>query len=133
MKYHGKELTKFKSDNNVAFNPSKDMIVWDDEESKYHETKVLAYVPDLSYPVITWTGTPYRFCAEIPKMTNWDIYAKRNGITTSLDTALDVFRHRGPACIFCPAMKPCMRQNRKILDCADTFKAWATAEYKETK
>lgn len=54
-------------------------------------------------------------------------------LITSLDTALDVFHQRGPACIFCPAMKSCMRQNRKILNCADTFKAWATAEYKETK
>ena len=133
MKYKGIELTEFKSDENVAFNPPKDMIVWDDEEGEYREKKVSAYLPGIIYPVITWTGTPYQFCAEIPKMTNWDIYAKRNGIITSLDTALDVFNKRGLACIFCPAMKSCMRQNRKIFDCVDTFKAWATAEYKETK
>ena len=130
MKYNGKELTKFKSNNNVAFNPSKDMIVWDDEESKYHETKVLAYAPALGYPVITWTGTRYRFCAEIPKMTNWDIYAKQNGITTSLDTALDVFHQRGPTCIFCPAINFCRHSERS---CPLNFEKWATAEYKETK
>lgn len=31
MKYNGKELTKFKSNNNVAFNPPKVMLVWDDD------------------------------------------------------------------------------------------------------
>ena len=131
MKYKGIELTKFKSDNNVAFNPSKDMIVWNDEESKCHETKVLAYTPGICYPVITWAGVPYRFCAEIPKnLTNWDIYAKRNGITTSLDTALDVFFTRGSACIFCPAINFCRHSERS---CHLNFEKWAKSEYVEEK
>ena len=30
MKYKGKELDVFKSDKNVAFNPPRQMLVWDD-------------------------------------------------------------------------------------------------------
>ena len=33
MKYKGIELTEFKSDENVAFNPPKVMLVWDADET----------------------------------------------------------------------------------------------------
>ena len=135
MKYQGKELTKFKSDNNVAFNPSKDMIVWDDEESKCRKTKVLAYTSGISFPVITLTGTPYRFCAEIPKgKTNWDTFQQRYG-TEKIDVndAITKFIYSRMRCDFCPAKQQCSNLHTGDLEaCVDTFKAWATAEYKET-
>ena len=132
MKYKGKELTEFKSDNNVAFNPSKDMIVWDDEEHKYHETKVLAYTPGISYPVITWTGTPYRFCAEVPKgKTNWDVYQERYGATMkSLKEAIESFNASHIPCEFCPARGHCASDVRSG-ECAETFAEWAETEAKD--
>ena len=132
MKYQGKELTKFKSDKNVAFNPSKEMIVWDDEESECCKTKVLAYTSGISFPVITLTGTPYRFCAEIPKITNWDVYQERYGATMkSLDEALEVFNaYRVVPCQFCPARGYCASDVRSK-SCRETFKGWAETEAKD--
>ena len=104
MKYKGKELDVFKSDENVAFNPSKEMIVWDDEESKCRKTKVLAYTSGISFPVITLTGTPYRFCAEIPKITNWDEYQERRNVAKlSLECGIEVFKEHDIPCVFCSA------------------------------
>lgn len=132
MIYKGIELTEFKSDKNVAFNPPKVMLVWDDDNGGlYHKTKVFAYTPALACPVITWTGGVYQHCAEIPKAkTNWEVYAERNGITTSLSSALDVFHQRGPACIFCPAINFCRLSERS---CPLNFEKWAKSEYVEEK
>lgn len=132
MKYQGKELTKFKSDKNVAFNPSKEMIVWDDEESKCRKTKVLAYTSGISFPVITLTGTPYRFCAEIPKgKTNWDVYQERYGATMkSLKEAIESFNASHIPCEFCPARGHCASDVRSG-ECTEAFAEWAETEAKD--
>ena len=133
MKYNGIELTKFKSDKNVAFNPSKEMIVWDEEESKCRKTKVLAYASGISFPVITWTGIHYRFCAEIPKgKTNWEVYQERYGATMkSLDEALEIFNaYTVVPCQFCPARGHCASDVRSK-SCRETFKEWAETEAKD--
>lgn len=69
--------------------------------------------------------------AEIPKAkTNWEVYAERNGITTSQSSALNVFYQRCPACIFCPAINFCRLSERS---CPLNFEKWAKSEYVEEK
>ena len=127
MKYKGVNLTEFRSGYNLAFNPPKKMLVWDTEDEACKIDSVMAIVKEKrTFPVITYDST-YAHCAEIPKAkTNWEVYAERNGITTSLSSALDVFHQRGPACIFCPAINFC-RHSERI--CSLNFEKWAKSEY----
>ena len=131
MKYKGKELDVFKSDENIAFNPPHQMLVWDWESAEPLVEYVAAFCPSRVHAVIINDGGVYQHCAEIPKAkTNWEAYAERNGITTSLSSALDVFHQRGPACIFCPAINFCRRSERS---CPLNFEKWAKSEYVEEK
>ena len=132
MKYEGKKLVKFKSESNVAFNPPKVMLVWDDDKGGlYRKTKVFAYAPALSYPVRTWIGTPFRFCAEIPKITNWDVYQERYGATMkSLKEAIESFNASHIPCEFCPARGHCASDVRSV-ECTETFAEWAETEAKD--
>lgn len=91
MIYKGIELTEFKSDKNVAFNPKP--------------------------------------------QTNWDIFQQRYG-TEKIDVedAITKFIYSHMRCDFCPAKQQCSNLHTgNLAACVDTFKAWATAEYKETK
>ena len=128
MKYKGKELDVFESDENIAFNPPHQMLVWDDVMNNPLVEYVAAFCPSRVNAVIINDGRGvYRHCAEIPKAkTNWEVYAERNGITTSLSSALDVFHQRGPACIFCPAINFCRLSERS---CPLNFEKWAKSEY----
>ena len=131
MIYKGIELTEFKSDENVAFNPPRQMLVWERESFIPLVEYVAAFCPSRVSAVIINDGGVYKHCAEIPKAkTNWEVYAERNGITTSLSSALDVFHQRGPACIFCPAINFCRHSNRF---CPLNFQKWAKSEYVEEK
>ena len=130
MKYKGKELTEFKSDKNIAFNPKQHMIVWGDSKEWYY-ADIVGYFPDNVRPFFADNNLRYKHGAEIPKAkTNWEVYAERNGITTSLSSALDVFHQRGPACIFCPAINFCRHSERF---CPPNFEKWAKSEYVEEK
>ena len=131
MKYEGKELDVFKSDENIGFNPPHQMLVWARESAEPLVEYVAAFCPSrLNAVIINDSGT-YQYCAEIPKAkTNWEVYAERNGITTSLNSALHVFHQRGPACIFCPAINFCRRSERS---CPLNFEKWAKSEYVEEK
>lgn len=118
MIYKGKELDVFKSDENmnIAFNPPHRMLVWDRESTEPLVEYVAAFCPSRVKAVIINDGSVYQHCAEIPKAkTNWEVYAERNGITTSLSSALDVFHQRGPACIFCPAINSAVTRNALAL------------------
>ena len=131
MKYEGKELDVFKSDENIGFNPPHQMLVWGRESAEPLVEYVAAFCPSRLNAVIINDGRVYQYCAEIPKAkTNWEVYAERNGITTSLSSALDVFHQRGPACIFCPAINFCRRSERS---CPLNFEKWAKSEYVEEK
>ena len=131
MKYKGKELDVFKSDENVAFNPPHQMLVWDGESIEPLVEYVAAFCPSRVNAVIINDGGVYQHCAENPKAkTNWEVYAERNGITTSLSSALDVFHHGIPACIFCPATNFCRLSERS---CPLNFEKWAKSEYVEEK
>ena len=83
-------------------------------------------------------GTIVRFayCAEIPKpQTNWDAFQQRYG-TEKIDVndAITKFTYSHMRCDFCPAKHQCGNLHTgELKACVDTFKAWATAEYKETK
>ena len=130
MKYHGIELTEFKSNKNIAFNPKRRMIVWGDSEEWYY-ADIVGYFPDNAHPFLADNSLRYKHGAGIPKSkTNWEVYAERNGITTSLSSALDVFHQRGPACIFCPAINFCRHSERS---CPLNFEKWAKSEYVEEK
>ena len=133
MKYKGKELVKFKSESNVAFNPPKVMLVWDDDNGGlYCKTKVFAYTPALGCPVITWTGAHFRFCAEVPKgKTNWDVYQERYGATMkSLKEAIESFNASHIPCEFCPERGHCASDVRSG-ECTETFAEWAETEAKD--
>lgn len=76
MKYKGKELVKFKSESNVAFNPPRQMLVWDRESAEPLVEYVAAFCPSRVNAVIINDGGVYQHCAEIPKAkTNWEVYA----------------------------------------------------------
>ena len=131
MIYKGIELTEFKSDKNVAFNSPRQMLIWDRESAEPLVEYVAAFCPSRLKAVIINDGGVYQHCAEIPKAkTNWEVYAERNGITTSLSSALLVFYQRGPACIFCPAINFCRHSERS---CPLNFEKWAKSEYVEEK
>ena len=132
MKYKGKELDVFKSDENVAFNPPRQMLVWDNGMDNPLVEYVGAFCPSrVNAVIIINDGGVYKHCAEIPKAkTNWEVHAERNGITTSLSSALDVFHQRRPACIFCPAINFCRHLGRS---CSLNFEKWAKSEYVEEK
>ena len=66
MKYKGTELKEFTSDKPVVFAPGKRMHVWDDGDGVPETLYVYAYLPELSYPVVT-AGPRYAHCAEIPE------------------------------------------------------------------
>ena len=76
MKYKGKELDVFKSDENVAFNPPHQMLVWDRESAEPSVEYVAAFCPSRVNAVIINDGGVYQHCAENPKAkTNWEVYA----------------------------------------------------------
>ena len=132
MKYKGKELDVFKSDENVAFNPSHPMIVWNDSCGPV-EALVLAYLPSVPYPVATVTGNRFKHCAEVPKSkTNWEVYQERYGATMkSLDEALEVFNaHTVVPCQFCPARGHCA-SDVSPESCRETIKEWGEMEAKD--
>lgn len=133
MKYKGKELDVFKSDENIAFNPPRQMLVWNDVMDNPLVGYVGAFCPSRENAVIINDGGVYQHCAEIPKAkTNWEAYAERNGITISLRSALDVFHQRGPECIFCPAINFCRHSDfcrHSEGSCPLNFEEWAKSEY----
>ena len=131
MKYKGKELDVFKSDENVAFNPSHPMIVWNDSCAPV-EALVLAYLPSVPYPVATVTGNRFKHCAEVPKSkTNWEAYREHQGCSLPLDCAKDLFRMDLPRCIFCPAAELCIKQAHNGIECSKVFSEWAEREAKD--
>ena len=66
MKYKGQELTEFKSDKPVGFDPPKKMLVWDCVSQSPTPAEVYAYLPEYYLPVIC-ADTSWAFCAEIPE------------------------------------------------------------------
>ena len=135
MKYKGKELDVFKSDENIAFNPPHQMLVWDRESDEPLVRHVAAFCPSrLNAVIINDSGT-YRHCAEIPKSkTNWDEYQKRRNIAKlSLERGIEIFKEHDIPCIFCPARKLCNTAASGFRSCTETFAAWAKSEYVEEK
>ena len=128
MKYKGKELKEFKSDTNDAFNHPREMLVWDDCDNEPAKKSVVAILSSLRYPVITLSGNCYTHCAEISKITNWDVYQERYGADKlPLKDAIDLIERHGMFCRFCPARKFCA-STRIAYSCTETFKTWAEAE-----
>ena len=66
MKYKGQELTEFKSDKPVVFDPPKKMLVWDDDDMSCRYVVVLAYLPESTNPVIEERSF-WQHCAEDPE------------------------------------------------------------------
>ena len=136
MKYKGKELDVFRSDENIAFNPPRQMLVWDWGSTEPLVEYVAAFCPSRVKAVIINDGSVYQHCAEIPKpQTNWDIFQQRYGTEKiDVDDAIAEFIYSHMRCDFCPAKQQCSNLHTGNLKaCVDTFKSWATAEYKETK
>ena len=132
MKYNGKELTEFKSNKNIAFNPKQHMIVWGDDEEWYY-ADIVGYFPDNAHPFLADNNLRYEHGAEIPKpQTNWDVYQERYGATMkSLDEALELFNaYTVVLCQLCPARGHCASDVRSK-SCRETFKEWAETEVKD--
>ena len=66
MKYKGIELKKFSSDEQVAFNPPKKMLVWDDN-IEVREDLVYAYIPQRVIYKVIGHSCAWAHCAEIPE------------------------------------------------------------------
>lgn len=66
MKYNGIELTEFKSDKAVVFDPPKKMLVWD-ENIEAREDLVYAYIPKRFVYKVIGHSCAWTHCAEIPK------------------------------------------------------------------
>ena len=136
MIYKGIELTEFKSDENVAFNPPHQMLVWDRESAEPSVEYVAAFCPSRVNAVIINDGGVYKHCAEIPKpQTNWDTFQQRYG-TEKIDVndAITKFTYSHMRCDFCPAKQQCSNLHTgDLAACVDTFKAWAEMEADEEK
>ena len=136
MIYKGIELTEFKSDENVAFNPPRQMLVWDDGIDNPLVEYVGAFCPSRVNAVIINDGGVYKHCAEIPKpQTNWDTFQQRYG-TEKIDVndAITKFTYSHMRCDFCPAKQQCSNLHTgDLAACVDTFKAWAEMEADEEK
>ena len=130
MIYKGIELTEFKSDENVAFNPPRQMLVWDRESAEPSVEYVAAFCPSRVSAVIINDGGVYKHCAEIPKSkTNWDEYQERRNVAKlSLERGIEVFKKHGIPCIFCPAREWCNTAANGFRSCTETFAAWARTE-----
>lgn len=66
MKYNGVEVTEFTSDEQVAFNPPKKMLVWDDN-IEVREDLVYAYIPKRFMHKVIGHSCAWTHCAEIPQ------------------------------------------------------------------
>ena len=136
MKYKGKELDVFKSDENIAFNPPRQMLVWDWGSTEPLVEYVAAFCPSRVNAVIINDGGINQYCAEIPKpQTNWDIFQQRYG-TEKIDVndAITEFIYSHMRCDFCPAKQQCSNLHTGNLKaCVDTFKSWAEMEADEEK
>lgn len=135
MKYKGRELTEFKSNKNIAFNPKQHMIVWGDGKEWYY-ADIVGYFPDNAHPFLADNNLRYKHGAEIPKpQTNWDTFQQRYG-TEKIDVkdAITKFIYSHMRCDFCPAKQQCSNLHTGDLKaCVDTFKAWAEMEADEEK
>lgn len=135
MKYKGRELTEFKSNKNIAFNPKQHMIVWGNAEEWYY-ADIVGYFPDNAHPFLADNNLRYKHGAEIPKpQTNWDTFQQRYG-TEKIDVkdAITKFIYSHMRCDFCPAKQQCSNLHTGDLKaCVDTFKAWAEMEADEEK
>ena len=125
MKYKGKELDVFKSDKNVAFNPPRQMLVWDNVMDNPLVEYVGAFCPSRLHAVIINDGGVYKHCAEIPKSkTNWDAYQERRNVAKlSLERGIEVFKEHDVPCIFCPAREWCNTAANGSRSCTETFAA----------
>lgn len=133
MKYHGIELTEFKSNKNIAFNPKQHMIVWGDSKEWYY-ADIVGYFPDNAHPFLADNNFRYKHGAEIPKpQTNWDLFQERySAFRLSLETGIEVFNGHSIPCEFCPARAWCTSAEHSD-SCKETFKSWAEMEADEEK
>lgn len=129
MKYNGIELTEFTSDQNIAFNPPKEMVVWDNGDSHPCVRTVCAYIRSHLVALnVTTTGGAYAHCAEKPKgRTNWEVFCKRYP-----GRRAELYQIAEPnlSCHICPAKFDCSHRRP---DCLEHFKKWANAEYEVDK
>lgn len=132
MKYKGKELDVFKSDENIAFNPPHQMLVWDNGMDNPLVEYVGAFCPSRENAVIINDGGVYKHCAKIPKSkTNWDLFQERySAFRLSLETGIEVFNGHSIPCEFCPARAWCTSAEHSN-SCKETFKSWAEMEAKD--
>lgn len=95
MKYKGQELTEFKSDKPVFFDPPKQMFVWDrdDDGCISDPVPVYAYIPTRKRGCVIAERCTWDRCAEIPaepkprRATNLELMkwlAKGNGYCTAV-------------------------------------------------
>lgn len=94
MKYKGIELKEFTSDEPIAFDPPREMFVWDNSNTEPRKAEVYAYLPGRS-PRVQCNDFEWYHCAEIPeepkprRATNLELakwLAQGNGDVRSLDT-----------------------------------------------
>ena len=90
MKYKGQELTEFKSDKPVVFDPPKRMLCWSEASIAPVEKLVDAYIPSHDFPVRCQYSN-WVYCAEIPEVrraTNLELakwLAQGNGLLRRSD------------------------------------------------
>lgn len=94
MKYNGVEVKEFTSDEQVAFNPPKKMLVWDDN-IEVREDLVYAYIPKRFMYKVIGHSCAWTHCAEIPqaskprRATNLELMkwlAQGNGLVADNDS-----------------------------------------------
>mgnify|MGYP004643580639 CR=1 FL=1 len=91
--YNGIEFKEFTSDEQVAFNPPKKMLVWD-ENTEAREDLVYAYIPKRFVYKVIGHSCAWQHCAEIPeepkprRATNLELMkwlAKGNGFCQNVN------------------------------------------------
>ena len=135
MKYKGIELKEIKITDNVAFNPPRDFLVWDDIDKEAMKITVCAIVKTAGcISVISADGRYYwryfMHIAEIPTArTNWEAFAEAKKIDAEMKEDIVKFfdYSSSVACLFCPAERHC----RRAMGCQDAINEWANAPAEE--
>ena len=131
MKYKGKELAEVKVERPTAYDPPREMLVWNECGDEPVKKSVAAILLSLCYPVITVSGNSHAHCAEIPKAkTNWDVFAEKQWLDVSTEAAVNSFVENSCRCMLCPARTFCYSH---AFDCKKAFKKWAERPAEDDK
>lgn len=127
MKYHHKEIIEIKPLQNIAFNPPKELLVWNDDMEEPRKMSLVAVISRFDRPFLSSTQEYFQHAGQIDGVkTNWDVYAERYGLESDFEKIRGSIPNRAVFCDFCPALKYCTECD--TVDCPKNFTDWAYSD-----